>query len=415
MDGHFENPSPTAQLEARLFDISRTSTLELATELLREGRLYAAQELFDRARESDQTSEAAFLGLALSQARLGHLPAAQQYAAQAGTIHRLLNGGGAADAYDAFVAGLAPKPVAAPPKRDDAVRRRSWYSEIANRHPSSDSIAADGAFERYFLSGFVPPAPPIGRGRDIATIGSCFATHIAEYLHKIGRQTSRPKLESESFGNLLVEDEFFNTFVVREAFEIAFGERAPGRNWRTVDPDSYGSHVRGVLYDREHVERRLAKADAYIVTLGLAEIWYDKVDGNVFPCGLNIEEFDDERHGFRVGTVEENLANIGRIYDLIRKHRGPVPIIFTLSPVPLSGTFRPINCIAANTVSKSILRVALDRLCAEREKDPMLFYFPAYEIVTSYFADPFEADLRHVKPDVVAFVMRTFERYFLER
>jgi hypothetical protein len=150
-----------------------------------------------------------------------------------------------------------------------------------------------------------------------------------------------------------------------------------------------------------------------VVTLGLAEVWFDKTDGTVFPRGLTIDQYDPDRHGFRISGLEENVANIARIRNIVRKHRGGVPLIFTLSPVPLSAAFRPINWVAANTVSKSVLRLAIDRLCTVFADDPTLFYFPAYEIVTGYFAEPFGEDMRHVRPEVVDFVMKTFERTYL--
>jgi hypothetical protein len=46
--------------------------------------------------------------------------------------------------------------------------------------------------------------------------------------------------------------------------------------------------------------------------------------------------------------------------------------------------------------------------------DSALHYFPSYEIVTDVFADRFAADRRHVKPEILDFVMACFERFFCE-
>jgi hypothetical protein len=122
--------------------------------------------------------------------------------------------------------------------------------------------------------------------------------------------------------------------------------------------------------------------------------------------------FDPSRHGFRVSSPEENHANLVRIRDLIRTARPEAKIIFTLSPVPLMATFRPISCLTASSVSKAILRVALDELMRDCSGDANMFYFPSYEIVKEFFVDPYRDDNRHPKPEVIDFIMRTFERHF---
>ena len=50
--------------------------------------------------------------------------------------------------------------------------------------------------------------------------------------------------------------------------------------------------------------------------------------------------YDPSRHHFRVTTVDENVANLRRIVELIRSHVPQASIVFTLSPVPLAATFR---------------------------------------------------------------------------
>ena len=54
---------------------------------------------------------------------------------------------------------------------------------------------------------------------------------------------------------------------------------------------------------------------------------------------------------------------------MIRKNNKNASIIFTLSPVPLKATFRNMSCTVANSVSKAILRVALDEIFNKYTKD----------------------------------------------
>ena len=170
-----------------------------------------------------------------------------------------------------------------------------------------------------------------------------------------------------------------------------------------------------------------------MITLGLAEVWFQKrlrkgreaADGDAQSGGkgggggdhggeeeeeeeeeealwraVPSDRFDPTRHGFRVSSVQENLQNLRAMVALIRQHvpeavvvftrssltltltlaptltipltltltltlkpnptSAPTPSqVFTLSPVPLSATFRGVSCVTANAVSKSILRVAV--------------------------------------------------------
>ena len=120
----------------------------------------------------------------------------------------------------------------------------------------------------------------------------------------------------------------------------------------------------------------------FVITLGLAEVWYQRrrAEGGAEAGGkaragaeeeqeeqeeevlwraVPSDRFDPRRHGFRVSSVGENLRNLRAIVALIRAHVPAAVVVFTLSPVPLSATFRGVSCVTANAVSKSILRVAV--------------------------------------------------------
>ena len=60
-------------------------------------------------------------------------------------------------------------------------------------------------------------------------------------------------------------------------------------------------------------------------------------------------------------------------------HSPTAPIVLTLSPVPLLASYRDISCLTADCVSKSVLRVALDRVTAEDLE--AVYYWPSFEIV----------------------------------
>ena len=78
-------------------------------------------------------------------------------------------------------------------------------------------------------------------------------------------------------------------------------------------------------------------------------------------------------------TVAENEENIREIVRIIQTVNPSAPIVLTLSPVPLLATFRDMSCMTADCVSKSVLRVALDNVMADRPEN--VYYWPSFELV----------------------------------
>ena len=269
----------------------------------------------------------------------------------------------------------------------------------------------------------------IDRSTPIASIGSCFAREIKYWLKDNGynylQVTNGPCTEAGSARY----DRVYNTFSIRQEVERAFGQFEPlcslwrfredGRE-RLLDP-----HRHCVAWDddndmkRELEEHRIAVHQAFtqakviIITVGQAEVWYDKRDGVVFPMAPPTKVFDREIHDFRVSTFGENLDNLKAIYRLIKAHNPDAQLVITVSPVPLRATFRAANSIEANCASKSMLRAAVDEFVRSHGSD--VSYFPAYEIVTCTHKEPFEADARHVQSATVESIMALFEHRFLKQ
>jgi hypothetical protein len=156
--------------------------------------------------------------------------------------------------------------------------------------------------------------------------------------------------------------------------------------------------------------------EVFILTFGLSEIWYDEITGGVFWRAVPMKHYDAGRHKFRVCTFAETKESILEIIQLIKQHVPHAKLVMTLSPIPLIATFREVSCITANSVSKSLLRAALDEalreLKAEIRQD--VYYFPAFEIINECFPNRFVEDGRHLWPMIVPSVMRLFEATFCE-
>lgn len=297
-----------------------------------------------------------------------------------------------------------------------------------------------GSFDNPPADGFYPlpdrPDFTITRSTRIASMGSCFAREIREVLIKEGyayitEETHHPA----SIHASAAWERVYNTFSIRQIFEYTFDRWNPDLRW-WQSPESLkiqDPYRRIILYDnideaesgfeshRTHSRRALEGAEVLILTLGLTEIWQDKIDGSVIciPSGPYVNEGGDMgRYQFKVSRYKENLENLERIHDIMSASNPNCRIIMTLSPVHLWATFRnDADVISASCNSKSTLRAAIDEFVS---RHPRVKYFPSFEMATiyqpimgnSYFEDGKENF--HVNKKTVRFIMREFFRYFAE-
>ncbi|HEY0613460.1 MAG TPA: GSCFA domain-containing protein [Candidatus Elarobacter sp.] len=292
------------------------------------------------------------------------------------------------------------------------VVQTTWYrGEHCHFNPTKADLMEPDAIERHITAGWLPAAPFITRADGVTAFGSCFAGNITEYLTARGYRVLTGKRHADVNGSYVIRcaEGIVNTFAIRQQFEWAF----EGRDFN----EELWFDSRGELAAYNEAIRRdtagiFNQTDVFIITVGLAEVWYSTVTGEVFWRAIPANRFDPARHGFRLTSVAENVENLLAVRDLIRRRRPEASIVFTLSPIPLHATFRPISCVTANAVSKATLRVALDEVMRECSGDRRVFYYPAYEIVREAFGDPFLDDNRHLQPHVVQAVVRTFERAY---
>jgi GSCFA family protein len=286
----------------------------------------------------------------------------------------------------------------------------SWYrGPHTNFIPAKAEIAPSAeSVDRYIMHGWSPAQPFIGKATPITAFGSCFAVYISRFLRKRGYSVfgKHDNLQSHiiQFGEGMV-----NTFALLQQFEWALrGKTFPENLWFSQDKE-----VASITPEVQAETRKIIQStELFIMTLGLSEIWFDKRTGDALWRAVPAPLFDENIHGFRVSSHQENYDNLVKIVDLIREAKPTAKIVFTVSPVPLMATFRPVSCLTASSVSKSILRSAVDQLMRDRASDDSLFYFPSYEIVKEYFIDAYQADNRHPTDEIVDFIMRTFERHF---
>jgi hypothetical protein len=285
-----------------------------------------------------------------------------------------------------------------------------WYAGPSiNLLPDKARLAGEGMDA--LVAGWRPAAPIIGRDTRVMGLGSCFASYFLAWLAENGFNRRLPT----SPHNALVRygSAFENAAVIAQQFRWAFeGLDAASIKWIGKDRQLFEATDER----RRLVRETLEQTDVLVLTLGLSEVWYDRLTGEPLWRALTRKHYDPDRHVFRVESLADTRAWLEKIESLRGRHVPGMKIVFTVSPVRLKATFRPVSAVTANSASKAILRAALDEFL--RGEGPAvnrdLFYFPSYEIVQDFFRDPYEDDNRHVRPAVAARVVRCFADNFCD-
>jgi len=286
-----------------------------------------------------------------------------------------------------------------------------FLGENCNYWPREKDFASEMFLEDYVLKGWMPAAPSINFHTRVTTFGSCFAIGIANHLSKLGYSIAKER-DPEIYISRMAEG-FVNIYSILQQFEWALENKAPPENlWHGFNAEEFGYSEK----IREMTRAVFLDTDFFIITLGLSEVWFDEVTGGVLWRAVPKKTYDAARHRFRLCSVDETKAKLSRIYEIIREHVPAAKVLFTLSPIPLLATFRPVGGITANSVSKAILRSAIDEFYRDHPADlnRTLFYFPSYEIAGELFLDRFVADCRHLHNPIVDFIMQTFEALHCE-
>lgn len=276
----------------------------------------------------------------------------------------------------------------------------------------------------------------------VATMGSCFAQHISRELLKQGFNffDAEPAPDQLSFeearqlGYGIFSARYGNVYTVRQALQMldrAFvDEKKQQSIWestqagRFVDAfrpnvvaggfDSKADIVRDRARHYGAVRKLLSKADVLVFTLGLTETWMDRRTGFVYPVAPGVVggQFDARKYQFVNFTVGEVIADLHELVARLKEINSNLRILLTVSPVPLVATYENQHVLVSNTLSKSILRVAAAEVCKQHGH---VEYFPSYELITApdHWGKYLEDDMRSVRPEGVAHVMRVFKRHLL--
>ncbi|MGH7026584.1 GSCFA domain-containing protein [Brevundimonas sp.] len=271
------------------------------------------------------------------------------------------------------------------------------------------------------------PSFEFSRDTPVLTIGSCFARNIERHLVSLGFELPMTKVAlpreervSETANDILnkysvhsIENELRWAFEPCPVPETSLFLETEDGLWHDpqLAPNIIPASFERVVERRKEVmnaTREMARCGLVIITLGLAESWFDLETGlylNGAPPPAALKRYPG-RFALDVLSYSEVLESLERIRELVRRHGRPdAKILITTSPVPFKATFSGEDALTANCYSKSVQRAACREFSsAHNDVD----YFPSYEVVTLTERKlAFEVDNIHVRHAVVAQIMET--------
>lgn len=278
-----------------------------------------------------------------------------------------------------------------------------------NRWPGKDQLASQDAVEDYFMHGYAPEHPIISKDTNITAFGSCFAGNVSRYLLKKEYKVNAHSWDHNQSDLIRIDEIMVHTPALLAQFEWAFNDRPLGSIFIGSAEEKAQTY-----HSMEACKAIIRNTDFFIITLGLTEAWFDKENQQYLWKFVPNRKLDPDRFESRFVSFNENLNNIKAIYHLVKKHIPEAKILFTLSPIPLLGSYHGKSVVSANTASKATLKAALHEFISTTE-DPSLYYFPSYELVTEYVEAPWKDDNRHITPETVETIMAVFDHYYLEK
>ena len=275
------------------------------------------------------------------------------------------------------------------------------------------------------------PSFYINRSELIFTIGSCFARNIEKQLITEGYRVAAADFEVPIDHRFKADpDAVMNRYVVPSiANELHWGfgiKRFKMRNLVYLGEDQwFDPHVHPlvapgpldmVMARRDAISSYMAKAKearVIIMTLGLAEAWFDTQSGlylNAVPPTPARQAYPDrfEFHLLDYNTIHERLEHI---HNLLTKHgRKDFRILVTVSPVAMNTTFTGGDVLVANTYSKAVQRAAVEAFVRAHDN---VDYFPSFEsVMLSDRRRAWRDDQAHASDEIVRLnVLRMIQAY----
>ena len=276
------------------------------------------------------------------------------------------------------------------------------------------------------------PTFHVNRSELIFTIGSCFARNIEKQLITEGYKVAAADFQIPLDHRFKADpDALMNRYVITSiANELlwGFGHGKPYkmRNLVWLGEDNYfdphlhplvaPAPLQVVMDRRAAIGRYMAMAKharVFIMTLGLAEAWYDtqsRLYLNAVPPTAAREAFPD-RFEFHLLDYNQILEKLELVHQLLSIHGHPdFRMLVTVSPVAMNTTFTGGDVLVANSYSKAVQRAAVEAFVRSHDN---VDYFPSFEsVMLSDRRRAWREDQAHASDEIVRLnVLRMIEAY----
>lgn len=252
------------------------------------------------------------------------------------------------------------------------------------------------------------------------TIGSCFAVNFGRWISKHDVSIVTPDWGLH-----------YNSKTILNELHNCIGVDSPKIVWEVTPPcgdTSYfdakrhpisANSLQGLASKQsmltEAGRQAIVEASAFLITLGLTEIWEQRLSSgwsciNRSPL-KHISNRRKPNFRNRFQTIKEIKADIKSITTIIGASSTITrPIVFTVSPIPLKNSGMQYDPRIANVRSKSNIISAIHEFLDENPSLKHVSYFPAFEMF--YQAPDYEniwqRDGRHVTARKIDEVCRMF-------
>lgn len=288
----------------------------------------------------------------------------------------------------------------------------------------------------------VTPEFSLPKTAKVFTIGSCFAIEIRKRLKEKGFNVSPDYTNLQLgpdvvFGKYPEKDTlayYTTASIAQEITRCLHGHHYEQNDFLKIESpvnyfagrlkqnivyqDPYRRDVYAATPDRiqsfsaeisNEIRRSLVESDVVVITLGLTEAWKNKNNGlYVCKCPVNDHDPEWDTVSYHPLSYEENKTYLTQTIDTLLAFNPNVRIFLTVSPVPLGKTFSGKDVTVANLTGKATLRACAAEMI-EKYKEHV-FYWPSFEY--TFGKDVYEADGRHVRPEVVENIVNTFSQAY---
>ena len=226
----------------------------------------------------------------------------------------------------------------------------------------------------------------------IVMLGSCFADTVSEQLRLDGFEVTANPL-GPLYNPLSLARVFDGKDLLIEQAPDGFHCLDFASRYTAPEVEQLEAMVHA---DLDPLREAINRATAIIITFGSARVYrHRRLDAIVGNC-----------HRLPTADFAVEMLSVDQIVD---RWRALLPrgkkVIFTVSPIRYVA-----DGLTANSLSKAILRVAVDQITAATGAD----YFPSFEILNDDLRDYrfYAADLKHPSDQAVEYVYEHFARAY---